>query len=35
MESIEKQFFFSQYQVLDLIRDTSKSKVERVFYNPR
>lgn len=35
MESIEKQFFFSQYHVLDLIRDTSKSKIERVFYNPR
>lgn len=34
MESIEKQFFFSQYHVLDLIRDTSKSKIERVFYNP-
>ena len=35
MESIEKQFFFSQYQVLDVIRETAQNKVERIFYNPR
>ena len=32
MESLEKQFFFSQYQSLDVIAESEKSKVERVFY---
>lgn len=35
MESLEKQFFFSQYQSLDVIAESEKSKVERVFYTPR
>ena len=35
MESSEKQFFFAQYHSLDVIRESEKSKVERVFYYPR
>ena len=35
MESLEKQFFFSRYQSLDVIEESEKSKVERVFYTPR
>lgn len=35
METLEKQFFFSQYRLLDVIAESPKSKVERVFYIPR
>lgn len=35
MESLERQFFFSQYQLWEVIAESERSKVEIIFYIPR